>query len=149
MNAEIEVLLKKVVTGDAIAQYELGKRYEEGRDIARDYSKAREWYAKSAARGCADGQFKMALDCGLQTPPNLRLQAEWYGKAAALGHAGARNNIFNCYCELARSYEFGINLPKNLKLAVEWYAKAGSQIDLARCHEKGIGVPVDLKMAKG
>ena len=42
--------------GNATAQYYLGKMYEDGLGVSRDYVKAVEWYRKSAEQGNAAAQ---------------------------------------------------------------------------------------------
>ena len=42
--------------GDVFAELQMGKRYRDGDGVAKDPAKAREWFAKAAAKGNADAQ---------------------------------------------------------------------------------------------
>ncbi len=78
--------------GDASAQYNLGRMYYSGTGVARDYTKAREWYEKSAAQGNANAQAMLGAMYaeGLGVTHNDAKAREWLKKAAAQGNPNAR-----------------------------------------------------------
>ena len=49
-------LIQKAEAGDAIAQYNLGNKYYEGKDVLKDYKEAVKWYRKAADQGLANAQ---------------------------------------------------------------------------------------------
>ncbi|GHT63435.1 hypothetical protein FACS189451_10160 [Bacteroidia bacterium] len=54
-------LFKKAAEqGAAIAQYELGLCYENGKGVTKDYSQAAYWYKKAAEQGDAIAKVKVA-----------------------------------------------------------------------------------------
>ncbi len=58
---------------------------------------------------------------------NLEKTAEWFKKAAGMGHKDAQDMLDLCYDEmyrLGRCYETGNGRAKNLEKAACWYAKA-------------------------
>ncbi len=53
---DFKSLINKALSGDAIAQYELGCCYEA---LQKDYKKAAEWFRKSAEQGYAKAQYNL------------------------------------------------------------------------------------------
>ena len=108
--------------GDAKANYDLGRRYYVGEDVAKDYKEAVKWYTKSADRGYAQAQFELGF-CyaeGLGVTKDEKEAVKWYIKAAEQGVAQAQEN-------LAISYNNGQGVTKNEKEAVKWWTKAAAQ----------------------
>ena len=72
--------------------------------------------------------------------------AEWYLKAAKVGHAQAQNNLGALYVN-------GNGVEKNLSKAIEWYQKAADKgnvyglTNLAIVYQLGNGVPKDMNKA--
>ncbi|ENO3979180.1 SEL1-like repeat protein [Aeromonas veronii] len=48
---DITALIKAAEGGDAVAQFELGQKYQEGGYVGKDINKAIEWYCKAAEQG--------------------------------------------------------------------------------------------------
>ena len=69
--------------GNALAQYKLGVRYEEGKGVSRDRPEAAKWYRLSAAQGFADAQAALARMVG-----DSRAQTGSAWLAAAVAAAG-------------------------------------------------------------
>ena len=141
--------------GDAVAQYNLGVRYEDGQGVPKDLEKAAELYQKAANQGHAGAQFNLGLlyAHGQGVPKDFGKAAELFQKAANQGHAGAQNN-------LGLLYEHGEGVTKDLGKAVELYQKAAdqgnsvaknhladAQNNLGALYEDGHGVPKDLGKA--
>jgi hypothetical protein len=50
-------------SGDAEAQVELGRRYENGTGVVESAAQAAKWYRKAAAQGDADAQSSLGFMC--------------------------------------------------------------------------------------
>ena len=130
--------------GNAIAQYYLGKMYENGRGVSQDYAKAVEWYRKSAEQGNADAQCNLGYMYrkGRGISQDYAKAVEWYQKSAEQGDADAQYNMGTKYvrdCDYAK--------------AAEWYRKsaeqgnATAQYNLGVLYEHGEGISLDLTKA--
>ncbi len=60
-NTDKEALKPESETKDAKAQYNLGAMYSNGRDGARDYAEALEWFRKAAQQGDPDAQYNLCV----------------------------------------------------------------------------------------
>jgi TPR repeat protein len=153
---DMTVLHQKAVSGDATAQYMLGRAFHLGWAFAKDLSKAADWYLKAAQQGFAPAQLMMfemySEGVGVQKDPAAALK--WLQKAVERGFAPAQFTL-GLYVEgagnyseaaklyrkaaeqgLARAqtatgfmYEQGNGVQKDFKQAVNWYRKAAEQGD--------------------
>lgn len=108
--------------GDARAQYAIGRLYEKGRGVDRDFATAAEWYRKAAERGHADSEYRLAVGyaTGLGVRKDEVAALSWLRKAADHGQKRAQKT-------LARAYEEGrLGLSPDPKQAQYWYDKAKS-----------------------
>ena len=81
--------------GDAIAQYNLGLMYEQGKGVPQDYKEAVKWYRKSAEQGLADAQSMVGV-ChadGLGVAKKPIEGYPWYNIAIANGDEDAEEWI--------------------------------------------------------
>lgn len=109
-------------TGDARAQYALGRLYEKGRGVERDFAAAAAWYRKAAEQGHADSEYRLAVGYayGLGVRKDEAAALAWLRKAANNGQKRAQKT-------LARAYEEGrLGLAADPKQAQYWYDKARS-----------------------
>lgn len=109
-------------SGDARAQYAVGRLYEKGRGVERNFATAAEWYRKAADQGHADSEYRLAVGyaTGLGLPKDEAVALSWLRKAANHGQKRAQKT-------LARAYEEGrLGLPADPKQAQYWYDKAKS-----------------------
>ncbi len=85
--------------GDANAQYNLGCRYRDGKDIQQDFIEAVKWLSQSARQGHAGAQFALAVcyQDGKGVSEDDTEAAKWYRQAADQGHADAQHSLGNCY----------------------------------------------------
>ena len=162
----ISELSQRAESGDAKAQLELGRAYEDGKGVPQDDERAVEWFRKAANQGNAQAQNSLgvmyALGRGIQRDKEEAVR--WYKKAAKQGLA---EGIYN----VAISYYNGEGLDTNTELAYTWMmlaqrkgdAQAGealqhigeqlhnrldrSKFDLAGLYEKGEEIPQDLPAA--
>ena len=73
--------------------YYLGKMYENGLGVNRDYQEAQSWYGKAARRGYPWALYSIGLlhmTGGPGIPQDCNVAREWFQKAAAAGNAGAQ-----------------------------------------------------------
>src|SRR5262245_23318234 len=85
--------------GDPQAQFELGVRYRQGRDVAADSSAAVEGFRKAAAQSNADAVVALATmyGSGRGVEKDLSRSVFWFRSAAELGHASAQFNLGGLY----------------------------------------------------
>src|SRR6267142_1445523 len=92
-------LIQHAEGGDAQAQFELGRAYEDGKGVPQDDDRAVEWFRKSAQQGNAQAQNSMgvmyAQGRGVQGDRGEAIR--WYRKAAKQGLLEAIYNIAISY----------------------------------------------------
>jgi hypothetical protein len=106
--------------GDVRAQRSMGKLYEKGRGVDRDFTAAFKWYLPAAEKGDAESQYRVsvAYGYGLGAPKDEALALQWLQKAAANGQKRAQKS-------LAKGYEDGMNgLPRDPAKAKYWYDRS-------------------------
>lgn len=91
-KADLKVVVKDADKGNPEAQYEMGNRYDEGRDVAIDKKKAFEWYLKAAEQGHRNAQFNVGVcyENGEGVQPDQNMSMRWYAKAAQQGDTEAQ-----------------------------------------------------------
>ena len=143
-------------------QYNLANRYYDGNGIEQDYSKAVEWYRKSAEQGNADAQRKLG-DCyynGDIVEKDIDEAEKWYTKAAeqqniySMRQVGiielGKNNYeeaFKYFIKAAENgdaeaqnraavrYSNGQGVNKNMEKARYWWEKSANQgYEKAQCN---------------
>ena len=138
--------LEAASQGNADAQYELGKMHQNSPDNYEDdltarvnHKEAAEWYFKAAHQGHVgalenlaemfdsvflyhDEEAEKSYIIGriYYSQNDYEEAAEWYERAAVIGHADAQ-------CQLGRMYDMGEGVVENEKKAVEWYREAAEQ----------------------
>jgi TPR repeat protein len=138
----------KAEAGDANAQSILGFRYETGDGVLQDYTKAVQWYTKSAGQGDIVAQYNLALHFhdGLGVAQDYAEAAMWYRKVADQGFGAAQINLGNCYHN-------GQGVTQDDAEAVKWFRKAAdqgyakAQFNLGFCYDDGQGVTQDYAEA--
>ncbi|MCE9612911.1 MAG: sel1 repeat family protein [Lentisphaerae bacterium] len=141
----ISDLVRRAQSGIAQAQYELGRKYEDGDGVSTNSEKAFEWITKAAQQGFTDAEKQLGdiYRDGIGVQINLPLALHWYLKAANKGHAKAQ-------VQVGERYWFGEGTATNTTLAVEWFRKAAiqgnayAQHNLGYAYENGIAVPRDM-----
>ncbi len=134
--------------GDAGAQFNLALLYADGRDLPRDYVKARYWHGKAARQGHAGAQYSLALmhHKGLGIPKDPAKTADWYRMAAEQGHQAAQFN-------LATLYDEGQGVGHDLVMAYVWFFLAGAkgkQAQIARLNSTAsVASRLSYSMSKG
>ena len=131
--------------GDAKAQNNLGRMYDEGLGVPKDEDEAVKWYREAADQGHADAQNSLGVmyRTGLGVPKDEVEGVKWYRKAADQGYAAAQYN-------LGKMYIYGFGVTQDEVEAVKWYREAAdqghavAQNDLGVMYERGQGVTKDV-----
>lgn len=125
-QAQISELQARAEQGDASAQCSLGKAYEEGDGVSRNYELAIKWYRKAADQENPTAETKMGLmyRLGLGVDRDKEAAVRWYHKAANLGDSDA---MFN----LGASYYNGDGVPVDPNLSYAWFLLAPEAGNLA------------------
>ena len=73
------------------SQYLVGMMYEEGKEVAQDFTEAIKWYLKAARQGYPGAQCRMGdlYEEGKGVPQNHSMAFRWYNKAAFEGDEDA------------------------------------------------------------
>jgi TPR repeat protein len=131
-----------------IAQNILGEIFYYGKGVKKNYTKAVNWYMKSAEQDYASAQFYLGVmyEIGEGVEKDYTTAVNWYRKAAEQGYASAQ-------CYLGVMYEIGTGVEKDYTIAVNWYRKsaeqgnASAQYYLGGKFYYGIGVKKDYTKA--
>ncbi|MDT7044298.1 hypothetical protein [Candidatus Nitronereus thalassa] len=148
-SPSITALLKAAEEGNSIAQFELGSRFLQGKDVGQDISKAAKWFNKAAIQGEAKAQYLLGFlhERGEGVSQSYKEAARWYTMAADQGLPAGQ--FF-----LGLLYEYGKGVPKSLQEAAGLYhlaAKQGiglAQVQLGNFYIKGMGVSRDFMKAE-
>ena len=90
------LLEKAAGQGHAHAMHTIGSIHE----ARKEHDHAVRWYTKGAEAGLPDAMYNLAvaLDMGQGVAvPDYPAAADWYKRAAALGHGAAANNLGGMY----------------------------------------------------
>ena len=140
---EFEYLADK---GFAPGIYELGKLYEGGYGVTRDYFKAAELYKEGVKKNHADSMFALAVlyDEGKGVKLDKQMAVTLFEKAA-------KKNLPAAQFNLGVMYANGEGVTRDYKQARTWYEKAAAnnyslaQFNLALMYFEGLGMPKDLE----
>jgi TPR repeat protein len=94
-NQDIAALRLRAESGDPAAQAQLGKYYEQGKGVGKDYAQALQWFKKSADQGNAaglDGLGKLYM-WGHGVPRDFVQARDLFTKAADQGNADAQHDL--------------------------------------------------------
>ena len=103
--------------GDVKAQRGMGKMYEKGKGVERDFTTALEVVSPAAEKGDAESQYRLSVGYGygLGVKKDEAKAMEWLRKAAENGQKRAQRS-------LAKGYEEGQHgLPRDPEKAKYWY----------------------------
>ncbi|MFL5012276.1 peptidoglycan-binding protein [Rhizobium sp.] len=133
--------------GDALALFEIGARYSDGRNgMTADQKQAANWYRLAADKGFAPAQYRLGsmYEKGNGVERDIAKAKGFYEQAANQGNASAMHN-------LAVLYASGALGQQDYTTAASWFTKAAnlgitdSQFNLAILCARGNGVPADLE----
>jgi len=85
--------------GSAVAQYDLGVKYDLGQGVPRNEKEAVRWYRKAAEQGHFEAPYKLGLayETGIGVRKSSTQAFKWYRIAFEMGHAKAQHNLFSMY----------------------------------------------------
>ena len=95
MDVLIPEIRKRAESGDATAQYGLGKCYLTGEGVKKDKEEAVKWFLKSAEQDFAEAQYWLGI-CyleGLGVEKDKKAAVEWFRKAAKQGHESSISTL--------------------------------------------------------
>ncbi|KAF9330843.1 hypothetical protein BGZ91_012349 [Linnemannia elongata] len=150
--------------GFSTAQYVVGDRYEKGRDVVQDVSKAIEWYTKAAEQGYITAQLRLdwlyangkgvpkndaealgdrreqtlvaeACEHGRGTTKNDRKALQWYIDIAETGGGDGQRKVAEFY----RDGRCGSGNPQWDRLAKKWYDMVSEQDKGFKAQQETIG----------
>jgi len=118
--------------GNAGAMLTLGRFYEQGVGIARNYSKALSWYEKAAKAGQAEGYYNMGVcyDIGMGVTADPAKSLQHYQKAADMGMALAMHKLSSIFIS-------GTGTAKDAAKGVAWLEKAANAGVAAAANDLG------------
>ncbi len=119
----VKLMRQAAERGLPIAQYRMGKIYEDGALVPKDENAARRWTERAANGGNRRAMHNLAMLYaeGQGVPQSYEKAAKWFQQAALLGLTNSQYN-------LGFLYEQGLGVPESLEDAYVWYsiaAKAG------------------------
>ncbi len=129
-------------SGYALAQYNLGLMYAEGRGLDQDPEQAKAWLAKAAAQGVPEAAFNLAGFHLAGAEPDYRAARPLLEAAAEAGLRRAQHS-------LAKLHEYGLGGPKDPKQAYRYFSRAaaqghlGAMYNLGKVYRDGRGVAAD------
>ena len=131
--------------GDALAQFEMGRRLTLGEGMTADLQEAATWFEKAAAQSMPQAQYSLAnlYEKGKGVKRDLQVARLWYQRAAEAGNVKAMHNLAVLYAE------GGLGKP-DFTQASKWFIAAAdhglkdSQYNLAILYARGMGMKQDL-----
>ena len=136
---------RKADQGEALAQWQLGECYANGKGVPEDKAEAVKWLCKAVGQGYEPPfSFDSDLIDSLGELGNEVKEefTKMYSMKADQGDARAQWRLGKCYAE-------GAGIPEDKTEAANWYRKAAeqgyarAQFNLGNCYREGAGVPED------
>lgn len=132
--------------GFAPGIYELGKLYEGGYGVTRDYRKAAQLYQQGVVKNHPDSMFALAVlyDAGNGVKLDKQMAIKLFEQAANKNLPAAQFNLGVMYAN-------GDGVSVDYELAKTWYEKAAAnnytlaQFNLALMYFEGLGMPKNLE----
>lgn len=146
---EVQAMVNVIAgTGNAEAQYQMGKCYLQGIGVSHDISIAKTFLLFAAQRGIVDAQYLYGAACEPDDPEtdSSQMAIHWYTAAASQGHIRAASR-------LSKIYLHGLGTAKDVKQAFVWLSAAAAKKDaetywqLGCFFRDGIGVVSDQDIA--
>ena len=140
------IFLQAAQQKSTIAQFHLGKMYEQGLGVNQDYVQAANYFRQAAERGYPPAQAKLGefYANGLGLPMDYRQAAEWFSKAADQQDKTPEHRLHEA-CSAYEVEDFDTALSTFQELAQENDAVA--QFHLGEMYSAGKGVPTDFQQA--
>lgn len=132
-EAAFALMAGEAEKGNANAMLTLGRFYEQGVGIARNYSKALDWYEKAAKAGQAEGYYNVGVchEIGMGVASDMAKAVQNYQKAADTGLPLAMY-------KLASIYISGNGAAKDTAKGISWLDKAANAGMAVAANELGM-----------
>jgi uncharacterized protein len=123
-SPDLQDLAASAASGDAAAQFQLGRAYYRGEGVAKDEKKALEWVEKSADQGNPDAITSMGFfhAQGIAVPMDEGKAVTWFRKGAEAGSPQSQLN-------LGLMLRQGKTIERNHEESVKWLDRAASSGD--------------------
>jgi TPR repeat protein len=95
-----ELWIPLATKGDVRAQQALGRMYEKGKGVSRDFTEALRWYQRAAEQGWPDAQYRVSAAYALGVggvSRDLDESSKWLHKAAEGGHKKSQRLLAQAY----------------------------------------------------
>ena len=121
-SASMERMRAAAERGDALAQFNLGRAYEDGDGVPPDDEQAHLWYRKAADQRFSLAEFAVGMDYarGRGVQQDDAEAVEWVRRAAEQGYALAQYS-------LGMAYALGKGIERDGRGAIPWFKKAADQ----------------------
>lgn len=148
MSEDVQELLSKAEHDHPDAQFQLGKLYQSGEGVIRDYDEAEKWYAKAAENGHMEAQRYMGMNCqyAILGRRDKKAAEKWFRMAAMQGEELAQLELAKICMER--------NDQQGYDEALYWLQEAAEKEEhgeacflLGQCYENGTGVPQSYEQA--
>lgn len=118
----LSALVQAADAGDMVAQFDLGNRYLNGIDVARDEFEALRWFVLAAEQGNSNAQYNIAVMYlnGIGVNQDAEQAVRWFLAAAESGDV---NSQFTLGIIL---FNGQLNVPQNTAEAYKWFTLAGA-----------------------
>lgn len=144
----VTLFLPLAEQGNAVAQFNLGVIYSQGRVFLQDYPAVTQWYQLSANQGYAPAQVNLGILYlqGLGVKQDFKEAIRWFQLAAKQNNALAQLNLGDMYA-------LGYGVLQDYDSAIQWYRLAAdqgnalAQYKLGLLYSKGQGVSPNLETA--
>lgn len=85
---EIALLKEQASKGDTLAAYTIGKLFQKGKGVERNYAESMKWYLVAARKGYAKAEYRIGklYEKGLGVTRDKVKAMEWYKKACDNGN---------------------------------------------------------------
>ena len=158
---EVRAATDDASSSSAKAQYELGKKYEHGQEVKRDYQQAAFWYRQAAEQGHAEAQERLVFlflnRWGVMTDGGA-IDDDWMYQdlwgTSFNDEESSEQGIIKAQFNLGLAYLKGLlDMPQNYQQATFWFRKAAedglanAQYRLGTRYLRGEGVAQDYRQA--
>jgi hypothetical protein len=130
--------------GNAQAQFNIGRMYQNGQGVAQNTAEAAKWWRKAADQGDATAQNELGFMYanGLGVQQNSAEAAKWWRKAADQGNAMAKDNLAVLYAHFPALAD-DAQIPASGKITPEmWPIIAAAQVFHAQFFDVGGVSPI-------
>lgn len=147
--AAFQNLIARAKSGDAQAQFNVGRAYAEGRGVEASKPTAAGYFTKAANQGHANAQVRL----GLMYYYGDGVRQDYYKAAKMFRLAASMGLNKDAQYMLAEMYRLGQGVQNDVSQAVKYYRLSakrghpGAQMFLGSMYEKGWGIKKDLVAA--